>query len=91
MSDLIHPDPHPRAHHETREARASYADSVRRAGLDTALHLIDVGRPGSALRVMAGVVEAEMAIAGLSGIRIAVSPGMARLSTARSHRKVAGR
>lgn len=69
-------------HHETPEARASYAADAHRAGLDRAVELLRQGRPGSALRTIAAATEHEMAVHGLSGLRLPIAPGMARLSAA---------
>jgi hypothetical protein len=80
---------HPRAVHETTEARRSYADAARAVGITETIDLLHENRPAAALRRMAQTVEAELAIEGLSGIRINVAAQMAQLIADR-HRAEAG-
>lgn len=87
MTQLIHPDPHPRAEHETRDARASYMDAIRRANIHEAVELVGDERPAAALMRMARSVEAQMAVLGLAGIRLEVGAGMARVRLARLWRE----
>lgn len=69
----------PRAAHESAEAQRAYADEARSAGITEAMDLVLAHRPAAALRRMAQIVEAELAIEGLAGIRINVASSMARL------------
>ena len=67
------------ADHETFAIRSKYAADARAAGIAEAIELIATRRPAAALRRVARIVEEELAIEGLAGIRINTAPGMAAI------------
>lgn len=79
MNQLIHPDPHPRAPHETRDARAAYADDVRRFGLSQASRAIAEGHVVSAYSAIITATETEARLVGVHAAFLKAGTGMRSL------------
>jgi hypothetical protein len=78
-ADLIHPEPHPRAPHETRDARTSYAEDVRRFGMSQANRAIADGHVVSAYSALVTATEAEARLVGIHAAFLKAGPGMRSL------------